>query len=337
MGTLEPAGPPEAPAEGPASDIQRSPTRFGFVIAGIQKAGTTSLYWTICTHPQISPATKRKELHFFDDEKIDWSNPPYQRYHRHIRKRKPALLAGEASPRYVFWPGALERMWAYNPEMRIILSFRDPIERAFSHWTMAAGKRGWKWNFSETLRQGRDSSWPRPWQEYRSSTARTIVARGYYGAQIAHALEVYPEDQFLLLDFHHVFANMETSLDQVTQFLGVQPFAKPPDVPPANTAVQNLVARPPTADDISALAELYVDDLARFADLSGIDVSTWTTMRLRAGTLSSADVAAQMHDRASLVQPVTGIRRRVKKSDVANSSDSSSDTPGEPVTRAASG
>ena len=243
METPEPAGPPDPPAGDPASDGQQSPTRFGFVIAGIQKAGTTSLYWTICAHDQVAPA-KKKELHFFDDEKIDWSNPPYERYHRKIKSRKTAVIAGEASPRYLFWPGALERMWAYNPEMRIILSFRDPIERAFSHWTMAAGKRGWKWDFSETIRQGRDSPWPRPWREYRSNTAKTIVSRGYYGAQLAHALEVYPEEQFLLLDFHRLFANLETSLDRVTRFLGVRPFAKPPDIPAANTAVQNLVAQP---------------------------------------------------------------------------------------------
>ena len=327
METPEPAGPPDAPAFDRASHGQQSPTHFGFVIAGVQKAGTTSLYWTICAHDQIAPA-KRKELHFFDNEKVDWSNPPYERYHQKIQERKSAVLAGEASPRYLFWPGALERMRAYNPEMRIILSFRDPIERAFSHWTMSAGKRDWKWNFSETIRRGRDSGWPRSRQEYGRNTAKTIVARGYYGAQLAHALEVFPEQQFLLLDFHRLFANLEKSLDRVTRFLGVQPFAKPPDIPAANTSLQNLVARPPTADDISALAELYVDDLAKFADLSGIDVSTWPTMRLRAGTLSPAEVASRMSRRASLVSPAPNVLRKVTKPDVASSA--------EPITPAAS-
>ena len=37
---------------------------------------------------------------------------------------------GEATPIYVYWPGCLERIAAYDPAMKLVLLFRDPIERA---------------------------------------------------------------------------------------------------------------------------------------------------------------------------------------------------------------
>ena len=36
-----------------------------FLIIGTEKGGTTFLYWTLCEHPYVEPATE-KELHFFD-------------------------------------------------------------------------------------------------------------------------------------------------------------------------------------------------------------------------------------------------------------------------------
>lgn len=50
--------------------------RVGFLIAGVQKGGTFSLYRLLERHPQIS-LSKSKEVHFFDNEAVDWSSPRY--------------------------------------------------------------------------------------------------------------------------------------------------------------------------------------------------------------------------------------------------------------------
>ena len=49
--------------------------RVGFLIAGVQKAGTFSLFQLLRQHPNIGMSTA-KEVHFFDDETtVDWSKP----------------------------------------------------------------------------------------------------------------------------------------------------------------------------------------------------------------------------------------------------------------------
>ena len=99
-----------------------------FLIAGVQKGGTTALYDYLSDYPDVA-LSRIKEVHFFDDEGQDWRRPDYRAYH--ARFEAPAgRPCGEATPIYVYWPNALERVAAYNPAMRFIVTLRDPVERA---------------------------------------------------------------------------------------------------------------------------------------------------------------------------------------------------------------
>src|SRR4051812_28315114 len=105
-----------------------------FLVAGVQKGGTTALFDYLSELPELElPAVK--EAHFFDDEQnVDWVAPDYARYHALFSN--PGRTWGEATPIYIYWPNALERIRAYNPAMKLILLFRDPIARAWSQWKM---------------------------------------------------------------------------------------------------------------------------------------------------------------------------------------------------------
>ena len=54
--------------------------KLDFVIAGAQKAGTTTLDDILRRHPQLQMAAV-KETHFFDDEQRDWDRPDYGALH----------------------------------------------------------------------------------------------------------------------------------------------------------------------------------------------------------------------------------------------------------------
>ena len=51
--------------------------RISIFGCGVQKGGTTSLYAHFCEHPELSPPS-RKEIHFFDDERVDWTAVDYR-------------------------------------------------------------------------------------------------------------------------------------------------------------------------------------------------------------------------------------------------------------------
>lgn len=102
-----------------------------FIIIGVQKGGTTSLYSYLTQHPQIAPATQ-KEIHYFDfnfDKSTDW-------YCSHFSTSSEGeyLLAGEASPYYIFHPQVPQRIYDLFPQVKIIALLRNPVERAISHY-----------------------------------------------------------------------------------------------------------------------------------------------------------------------------------------------------------
>jgi hypothetical protein len=60
-------------------------------------------------------------------------------------------------------------------------------------------------SFAETVRIGYDPSWigtrPPGWSD-KDLRTRSVVGRGLYGAQLAHAQSLFPAEQLHLLDFH---------------------------------------------------------------------------------------------------------------------------------------
>ena len=111
-----------------------------FIIIGAQRCGTTSLYDYLSHHPQIIPSPV-KELFYFDDyytRPIEWYKsffPTKKEQEKLERDLVASVITGEASPSYFFHPYAAKRIKETLPQIKLILVLRDPIERAYSHYT----------------------------------------------------------------------------------------------------------------------------------------------------------------------------------------------------------
>jgi hypothetical protein len=76
-----------------------------------------------------------KEVHFFDtDEFFASRDVDYSRYHARFNPTARKRLLGEATPIYMYWEPAPQRIQRYNPAMKLILLLRNPVTRAYSHW-----------------------------------------------------------------------------------------------------------------------------------------------------------------------------------------------------------
>ena len=121
-----------------------------FIVVGAQRAGTTWLHNCLSEHPQVS-LPEEKELHFFDNESHDWIHPPYWQYHRCCRHSHPGQLWGDATPITMWWDPAPARIWRYNPSIRLVVCLRNPISRAYSHWSMEHARGKEPFNFDDAL------------------------------------------------------------------------------------------------------------------------------------------------------------------------------------------
>lgn len=241
--------------------------RVEFAVVGVQKAGTTALFHFLSQHPRICmPADK--ELHFFDDDSRGWNCPDYRDYLRRFPRRR-GCMRGEATPSYIWWPNALERLHAHNRDVKVIALFRDPADRAHAHWRMSRARGLETLDFSSAIRAGRrrlDAGAPDDPRRRHFS----YVERGFYGAQVERLLSIFPRAHVLMLRQDDLASQHERTLAQIFDFLGLEP--KP--VQPRRV----FDGRPEGAmspDDADYLASCYASELEQFAARSGLDVSGW--------------------------------------------------------------
>ncbi|MGH3357227.1 MAG: hypothetical protein ACRDO7_00385 [Nocardioidaceae bacterium] len=292
-----------ASTDEPRSEARSLPITFSIV--GVQKGATSTLYGMLGSHRRIARGPA-KERHFFDDESRTWDPPDYSDYHTPTTKPR-IRIAGDATPIYLFWPNALERMHAYNPEMLLIASFRDPIERAFSQWSMERGRKVPLPDFGAAIEDERFNAVPEAMPSGQGVRrgglrTRTLVGRGLYGQQLRRGFELFGDRaQWLLLDFREFLGEPKATLDRVTDFLGIERYRSYPELQKRNASPDNHTGVPPTGDDIARLAEFYADDLAEFTELSSLDTSSWATRRILAGDLDPAELAEKLSRRAGLI------------------------------------
>jgi len=240
-------------------------SRVDFIIIGVQKGGTTALFDYLSDEPGVS-LSRIKETHFFDDETVDWAAPDYGRYHSHFDSGARGLK-GEATPIYVYWPNSLERIRAYNPDARLILMLRDPVERAWSHWRMEYARGAETRPFSWCIREGRARMLEaEPWGYHREFS---YVERGFYGEQVERLFTVFSRDQVLILESEALRLAPGDTLGRVSAFLGLQS-------PGVVAAREVHVGRNMdygsclTEADVAFLRGVYARDMARLANLTGI-------------------------------------------------------------------
>ena len=239
--------------------------RVAFIIAGVQKAGTTALFDYLGEEPGLS-LSREKEAHFFDDETRAWATPDYGAYHAQFAAAD-GRPRGEATPIYLYWPQSLERIKAYNPAVKLIVMLRDPVERAWSHWKMEYARGVETKTFAWCIREGRQRLFAgEPWGFDREVS---YVERGFYGEQLERLFGLFPRDQVLVLKSDGLRGDPVAALGQVRTFLGL-PKGPAPAPREVHVGREMDYGAEPTSADIAHLRAIYARDAERLADLTGV-------------------------------------------------------------------
>jgi Sulfotransferase domain len=253
---------------------RRKVERLDFIVAGAQKSGTTAIHYFFKKHPQIA-LPDRQEMHFFDDEEIFSRQPvDYELLHRHFRKRPVRLLsvrlglAGEVTPSYLYWHPAMERIRNYNPQIKLIILLRNPIDRAFAHWNMQRFKDREPLDFLDALKEE-----PRRIAQPLTIESRRFayVDRGFYSGQLERVFKFFPREQVKVVKFENFRDRKEETLDEIFEFLGVKPLRRVRDKD------RNVVPyeRAMMPDERKYLAGVFLAEIAKLEQMLGWDLSDW--------------------------------------------------------------
>lgn len=109
--------------------------KVNFLCIGTQKGGTTSLQKYLCACKGVPNDIyfNKKELHFFNS--TDLTEESISEYEKNFDPKENHTLIGEKTPEYCF-PYAIDRIYEYNPNMKLLFFLREPISRCFSEVNM---------------------------------------------------------------------------------------------------------------------------------------------------------------------------------------------------------
>ena len=204
-----------------------------FIIFGVSRSGTTSLYQYLAQHPNIEPCVV-KEPRFFDmyyHRGLNWyrMNFPskWQKLVSYKLKHKK-FITGEASGAYLQNPHAPKRVHDLNPNMKLILLLRNPVDRAFSHYKRKVKNGSEKLSFEEVIDQeekrikGEQEKMEKN-GDYYSPIYHSLayLTTGLYATRLKRWLKYFSMKQILVLENGEFLRDPETVYNQAIEFLGL--------------------------------------------------------------------------------------------------------------------
>lgn len=195
--------------------------RLDFIGIGVQKSATTWIARCLEEHPEIHFATipyqnnesnflhYSKELHFFNnDSRYDKG---YKWYHDKFEFGSGK--SGEYSTLYFPDKNTPKRIYQYNPDVKLLLCLRNPIDRAFSqhlHEIMGGNLQQQEFNFWDAIPNH---------PEY--------IEQGKYSTHLKSYLDFFELDQIHIMFYEHIKESPEKVLFDLFNFLDIDTSFKP--------------------------------------------------------------------------------------------------------------
>jgi hypothetical protein len=223
--------------------------KIDFLVIGAPKAGTTSLFEYLRTHPELH-LPLFKETNFFLDHTygrgVDWY------FDWILAGSSPGLVNGEVSVRYMAGTSRSEdaaekagcfpeeagldseqvvpsRIRAALPEAKLIAVLRDPVDRCVSEYGMAtlrgAETRGLDEAVTELLR-------PEQLVKARACFSATdaYVVQSEYGRILAPYFEAFPHENIMVLYTKDLADDAADVMRRIFGFVGVAEDFAPPNL-----------------------------------------------------------------------------------------------------------
>ena len=190
------------------------------IIAGVTKAGTTSLFTYLKEHPEICGSTVKEISHFVNIRFKEPSKPlsNYNQYYEHWHN-EPFKL--ESSPAYFL--GGEELAKAIDselPDTKVIIVLRDPVSRCKSHFNF--NKNMLRMPKEMTLQQYIDKCQATPYEKFRERNHYVYygLASGIYSNYIDGWIDTFGDNLHICF-FDDLMSDPQGFTQSICQWLGI--------------------------------------------------------------------------------------------------------------------
>ncbi|HXL56917.1 MAG TPA: sulfotransferase [Chitinophagaceae bacterium] len=203
-----------------------------FIIIGPPKCASTSLHFYLGQHPEIF-TSKIKETKFFSQH--------YKKglayYARYFKDAGNAKAIGEATPVYSFLPFVADHIKEHFPDIKLIICFRNPLDRTFSSWLMQKGMGKEKLLLREAIEINRkqmgyitlegeegEKKWLDSMGIYNAdeSRLRTYIQAGMFAATLKSYYKRFHPEQIKIVFLDDLKSDFDGTMSSLFRFLGVK-------------------------------------------------------------------------------------------------------------------
>ncbi|ARN74087.1 sulfotransferase family protein [Oceanicoccus sagamiensis] len=274
-----------------------------FIIIGAAKAGTTALYHYLGAHPAVFMSPIKETNYFAWEEALSLSDRKHlfpvsniDDYTQLFESSANATAIGEASPLYLESPIAAYNIHQQIPKAKLIVSLRNPVERAISGYLMHV--RSGKINLD---------------LNHQFTADEHYVNAGFYHENLNRFYDLFPRENIHVSLYETFNKNPEKIINDLYSFVDVDTNFQPdlrekhnigqvPKNPTLNKWLRNrklkqlaqdyfpgflkkagkfilnknMSARPDFSRETKLkLLELYKQDIEKTQQLTGLDLSQW--------------------------------------------------------------
>jgi hypothetical protein len=185
--------------------------KLDFLVIGTQKGGTTSLINQFNQHPKVY--IYKEEIHFFDSNNF---NKNYQSYHNKFHKDTQDMFIGEKTPSYCYLRFAIDRIYEYNPNIKLVFILRDPIKRAYSEWNMFRKNPKYTEDFIESVEKTQHIE-----LSEITKNGYWALQRGYYLEQIEYILSKFSKENLYIGISEKIKKDPVNEYNKIFNFFGL--------------------------------------------------------------------------------------------------------------------
>lgn len=269
-----------------------------FLIIGAPKAGTTSLYEHFRSHPDVF-MPRLKEPRFFcyggRGDRLKYPVQTLEEYEALFEEAGDATARGEATVHYLRHPDAAERIRDLIPDVRLVASLRDPVDRSYSVYQMNRRNHAVHTDVS-----------------FADAVRSDPLLQDTYHDHLRRFFDRFPRERIRVILLEDLEAQPRRTMRDLYEFVGVDPDFEP-DLArianqggdPRNRVLHNLLSdkrliaasrrllperlvaplkalrtrnlskAPLPEADRGAAQAFFRDDILRTQDLIGRDLSHW--------------------------------------------------------------
>lgn len=197
-----------------------------FIVIGVKRCGTTTLYEQLSEHPCIEKSA-HDNLGFFNNNfelGLNWYKSHFvtNSKKKQIEKKYGKFATYDVTSSYIQKKQTAENIFKTLPDIKLILILRNPSNRTYSEYNQNIIDENESRDFKELIKKEIEEIEKTPNGKLEFALDKiNLVKKGIYIKQILPWIEIFPKKQILIISTEELDKKTTETYNKIFKFLGL--------------------------------------------------------------------------------------------------------------------